>query len=184
MVVREYGAVEGGKQTLARLAAHIAGDFLISRLVAAPREKVWRCWTEPERLAAWFGPRGFETVTAKLDFRPGGIYHYCMRGNGVDIWGKWTFREIDPPGRLVFIDAFSDQDGGLGRHPLAPTWPAQMTTTVLLADFGPSTLITIQWSPFEANEAERRTFAEGMNSMKQGWSGTFERLNAYLNESC
>ena len=179
----EYGAVEGGKQTLSRLAAHIAEDFLISRLVDAPRDKIWRCWTEPERLAAWFGPKGFETITAKLDFRPDGVYHYCMRGNGVDMWGKWTFREIDAPGKLVFINAFSDKDGGLGRHPLAPTWPAQMVTTALFSDFGPKTLITVQWSPYEANEVERKTFSDGMASMNQGWSGTFERLDAYLEEN-
>lgn len=182
MVVREYGAIEGGKQTLSRLAAHVAGEFVISRLVDAPREKVWQCWTEPARLAAWFGPKGFETVTAKLDFRTGGIYHYCMRGNGVEMWGKWTFKEIDAPARLVFIDAFSDKDQGLGRHPMAPTWPAQMMTTVLLADFGPKTLITIQWSPYESSAAEQQTFAEGMASMHQGWSGTFERLDTYLKE--
>jgi hypothetical protein len=58
-----------------------------------------------------------------------------------------------------------------------------MTTTVLLSDFGPKTLITIQWSPYEANEAERNTFADGTASMRQGWSGTFERLDAYLRES-
>ena len=58
-----------------------------------------------------------------------------------------------------------------------------MMTTVLLADFGPKTLITIQWSPFEANEAERKTFSDGMASMNQGWSGTFERLDAYLKEN-
>ena len=92
----------------------------MARQVDAPREKVWKCWTEPERLAAWFGPKGFETITAKLDVRPGGVYHYCLRGNGVEMWGKWTFQEIDAPGRLVFLSAFSDKDGGLGRHPLAP----------------------------------------------------------------
>jgi uncharacterized protein YndB with AHSA1/START domain len=182
MVVREYGAIEGGKQTLSRLAAHVAGEFVISRLVDAPREKVWTCWTEPARLAAWFGPKGFETVTAKLDFRLGGLYHYCIRGNGVEMWGKWTFKEIDAPARLVFINAFSDKDQGLGRHPVAPTWPAQMMTTVLLSDFGPKTLITIQWSPYESSQAERQTFTEGMASMHQGWSGTFERLDTYLKE--
>ena len=107
----------------------------------------------------------------------------AVLGNGVDMWGKWTFKEIDAPGKLVFIDAFSDKDGGLGRHPLAPTWPAQMMTTVLFSDFGPKTLITIQWSPYEADEVERKTFSEGMVSMNQGWSGTFERLDAYLKES-
>ncbi len=157
-------------------------EIVITRLVDAPRETVWKCWTEPERLAAWFGPKGFATIAAKLDFRRGGFYHYCMRGNDVEMWGKWMFKEIDAPRKLVFIDAFSDQDGGLGRHPMAPTWPAQMMTTVLLSDFGPRTLITIQWSPYEADEVERRTFSEGMASMNQGWSGTFERLDVYLSE--
>jgi uncharacterized protein YndB with AHSA1/START domain len=143
---------------------------------------VWKCWTEPERLAAWFGPKGFETIAAKLDFRPGGIYHYGMRGHGIDMWGKWTFQEIEAPAKLVFIDAFSDKDGGLGRHPLAPAWPPRMMTTVLFSDFGPNTLITIQWSAYEANEVERKTFTEGMASMRQGWSGTFERLDAYLKQ--
>jgi hypothetical protein len=55
-------------------------------------------------------------------------------------------------------------------------------TTVQLLDFGPKTLITVLWSPYEANEAERQTFAEGMASMQQGWSGTFERLDTYLKE--
>jgi uncharacterized protein YndB with AHSA1/START domain len=55
-----------------------------------------------------------------------------------------------------------------------------MKTTVRFADFGPNTLITIQWSPYEATEIERQTFAEGMASMRQGWTGTFDRLDAYL----
>jgi uncharacterized protein YndB with AHSA1/START domain len=183
LVVREYGAIEGGKQTLSRLEAHIAGDFMTSRLVDAPRERVWKCWTEPEPLAAWFGPKGFETIAATLDFRPGGVYHYGIRGGGVDVWGTWTFKEIDAPAKLVFINAFSDKDGGLGRHPMAPTWPAQMMTTVVLADFGSKTLITIRWSPYDANEIERKTFTEGMAGMHQGWNGTFERLDTYLKES-
>ena len=181
-VVRDYGAVEGGKQTLARLAAHVQGEFVISRLVNAHRERVWKCWTEPARLAEWFGPKDFKTVTAHLDFRPDGVYHYCIRGKGVDMWGKWTFRTIDAPEKLVFIDAFSNKDGRLGRHPLAPTWPAQMLTTVLFADFGPKTLITIHWAPYEADAIERQTFADGTESMHQGWSGTFERLDAYLED--
>ena len=155
---------------------------MISRLIAAPREKVWHCWTEPERLAAWFGPKDFETICATLDFRPGGTYHYCIRGNGIEMWGKWTFREIDAPARLVFIDAFSDKDQGLGRHPFAPTWPAQMETTVLFADFGPKTLITLLWSPHKASEVEHKTFSDGTASMHQGWGGTFERLDAYLQQ--
>jgi uncharacterized protein YndB with AHSA1/START domain len=183
MVVREFGAIKGGEQTLSRLAAHIAEDFLVSRLVDAPRERVWKCWTEPEQLGAWFGPKGFETVKANLDFRPGGIYHYGIRGNGVEIWGKWTIKEIDAPEKLVFINAFSDKDGGIGRHPMSPMWPPQMMTTVVFSDFGPKTLITVHWSPYQATDVERKTFTDGRAGIYQGWGGTFDRLDDYLKEN-
>lgn len=182
LVVSEYGAVEGGRQTLARLAAHVEGAFVASRLVDAPRERVWRAWTEAGELGKWFGPKGFETFHSKLDFRVGGVYHYGIKGKGVEIWGKWTFREIEEPAKLHFIQAFSDKEGGLGAHPLAPTWPKQTLSTILFQDFGPKTLVTVYWAPYEATEVERRTFLDGMAGMNQGWSGTFERLDEYLQE--
>ena len=100
-VVKTYNAIEGGNQTLSRMAAHIAGNFVASRLVDAPRERVWRAWTEPSELRQWFGPKDFETFHAKLDFRPGGTYHYGIKGNGVEMWGKWTIRVIEKPSKLV-----------------------------------------------------------------------------------
>jgi uncharacterized protein YndB with AHSA1/START domain len=183
MVVREFGAIEGGQQTLTRLAGHVEGHFIISRLVDAPRDKIWRCWTEQERLAQWFGPKGFETVSAKLDFRPAGTYHFCMRGHGIEMWSTWTFREIEAPGRMVWIGAFSDKDGGLGRHPMAPEWPSQMLNTLTLLDFGPKTLITIDSAPYESTDAECKVFSDGRPSMQGGWGGTFDRLDAYLKNS-
>jgi len=181
-VVKVYRAVEGGHQTLSRLDAHVRGNFVMSRLVDAPRERVWKAWTDPAELAKWFGPKGFETFHAQLDLRPGGTYHYGIKGNGVEMWGKWTFREIERPAKLHFVQAFSDKDGGLGVHPLAPTWPKQTLSTILFQDFGPKTLITVYWAPFEASEVELKTFRDGMAGMNQGWSGTWERLDAYLKE--
>jgi uncharacterized protein YndB with AHSA1/START domain len=180
MVVKQYNAIEGGQQTLSRLAAHCEGAFVISRLVEAPRERVWRAWTEPSELGLWFGPKGFETIYSKLDFRPGGTYHYGIKGNGMEIWGKWTIKEIDKPAKLHFVQAFSNREGGLGSHPLAPTWPKQTLSTIFLQDFGPRTLITVYWAPYEASEVEIKTFRDNIASMNQGWAGTWERLDAYL----
>jgi uncharacterized protein YndB with AHSA1/START domain len=181
--VEEYGAIEGGKQTLARLAAHVGGEFVISRLMNATRERVWKAWTDPAELGKWFGPKGFETIHAKLDFRPGGTYHYGIKGNGVEMWGKWSFREIDRPAKLLFVQSFSDRDGGLGVHPLAPTWPKQTLSTILFQDFGPRTLVTVYWAPLDATEAEIKMFRDSMAGMNEGWGGTFERLDAHLAES-
>jgi uncharacterized protein YndB with AHSA1/START domain len=155
--------------------------FVISREFDAPRERVWQAWTEPERLQQWFSPKGFGVIAAKLDLRPGGTYHYGMRmPDGREMWGKWLFREIARPERLVFVDAFSDPQGGLTRHPFAPDWPAQMLSTITFAAKGRATLLTIEWAPIEASEAELKTFDTGRSSMKQGWGGTLDHLTGYL----
>jgi uncharacterized protein YndB with AHSA1/START domain len=63
--------------------------FITSRTFDAPRELVWKAWTERERLMQWFGPKGFTISTAKLDFRPGGVFLYSMRTpDGKDMWGQ------------------------------------------------------------------------------------------------
>lgn len=179
-VVREHNAIEGGRQTLSRLNAHVTGQFVIFRLVDAPRERVWRAWTDEKQLAAWMGPQGAETGYSKLDFRVGGSWHYSMKSGGVEMWGLATYKEIEKPAKLVYVQQFSDKDRGLGAHPLAPAWPKRMLTTVLFQDFGPKTLISLYWAPLDATEAENKTFDAGRGGMTQGWGGSFERLDAYL----
>jgi uncharacterized protein YndB with AHSA1/START domain len=158
--------------------------FVISRVFDAPRERVWAAWTEVERLKQWFSPKGFTVLTAKMDFRVGGTYHSGLRmPDGKEMWGKWTFREIKAPERLVWINAFSDKDGGLGVHPLNPDWPRQMLTTVSLEAQGAKTQVTIEWIPVEGStEVERKTFDGGRQSMTMGWTGTLEQLTAYLDQ--
>lgn len=179
--VKVYRAVEGGRQNLERLGEHLAGAFVLSRLFDAPLDRVYRAWTEPERLAAWFGPKGFETVTAKLDFRPGGTYLYAIRSpDGKVLWGKWAFREIVPRERLVFVSGFSDEKGGVTRHPLSPDWPLQLLSTILFQDLGGKTLVTVKWVPLEPTAVEAKAFAGGFDSMRGGWGGTMDRCEGYL----
>jgi uncharacterized protein YndB with AHSA1/START domain len=155
--------------------------FLISREFDAPRARVWQAWTEVERLQQWMSPKGMTVIAAKLDLRPGGSYHYGMRmADGREMWGKWLIREVKRPERLVFVNTFSDAQGGLTRHPFAPDWPAQMLSTITFAEKGKGTLLTIQWEPVEASAAELRTFDTGRSSMNQGWTGTLEQLTNHL----
>jgi uncharacterized protein YndB with AHSA1/START domain len=181
-VVREFGAIEGGHQTLSRLDAHCTGQFTIFRLIGAPRERVWRAWTDEKELAAWMGPQGAETGYTKLDLRVGGTYHYSMKTGGVELWGLATYKEIEKPEKLVYVQQFSDKDRGLGVHPMAPTWPKRMLTTVHFQDFGPKTLISLYWRPIDPSETETQTFLGAMDGMKGGWGGSFDRLDAFLNE--
>ena len=114
------------QQTLDRLGELVANaeGFSISRTFDAPRDLMWRAWTEPDRMAQWFGPKGVKVVHSENDLRPGGVYHYAMRNpDGQDMWGKWVYREVLAPQRLIFVSSFSDPNGGLTRHPMAPDWP-------------------------------------------------------------
>jgi uncharacterized protein YndB with AHSA1/START domain len=160
----------------------VTAPFVISRVVNAPREQVWKAWTEVERLRQWWGPKGFTVSHCKVDLRPGGLTHYCLRTpDGNEMWGKFVYREIVKPERLVWINSFSDKDGGTTVHPMSPGWPREMHTLVTFEEQGAGTKVTVQWVPIEGSSAtERKTFDEGRGSMNQGWSGTFGQFEAYL----
>jgi uncharacterized protein YndB with AHSA1/START domain len=157
-------------------------DFVLSRVLDAPRDLVWKCFTDPEHMKHWWGPKGVTVVASKMDLRPGGTYHYGMKvPDGPVMWGKFVYREITPPEKLVFINSFSDEKGGLTRHPMAPTWPMEMLSVFTFEEQpGGKTKFTIRWSPHNATEEEHKTFEAGHASMNQGWSGTMEQLEAYL----
>ncbi len=157
-------------------------EFVISRVFGAPRPLVYACFTEPERMQYWWGPKGVTIVKSAMDLRVGGTYHYGMTTpDGHVMWGKFVYREIVPPERLVFINSFSDEKGGLTRHPMSPDWPLEMLSIFLFEDMGGGkTKFTVKWSPHNATEAERAVFAAGHASMKGGWTGTLDQLEAYL----
>jgi uncharacterized protein YndB with AHSA1/START domain len=101
--------------------------------------------------------------------------------SGRVMWAKFVYREVNPPERLVWIHSFSDEAGGLTRHPLSPTWPLQLLSTVTFEALpGNKTKVTIRWSPTNATPEEQKTFDDGRASMQQGWSGTLDELAAYL----
>src|SRR4051812_13099739 len=87
-------------------------ELTITRLLDAPRALVFAAWTEPARLAEWFGPRGFSIPSFEMDLRAGGAYRFCMRSPaGVDHWVRGVYREVVPPERLSFTWVREDADG-------------------------------------------------------------------------
>lgn len=155
--------------------------FEMTRTFDAPRELVWQAWTERDRLMQWFGPVGCKLTVAELDLRPGGTFHYCMHTpDGNEMWGKFVYREIVPPERIVLVNSFSDKDGNLTRHPLSPTWPLEMLSTTTFSEADGKTTLTVQWEPLNATEEERNTYNTSFDGMRQGMGGTFDQLAAYL----
>jgi uncharacterized protein YndB with AHSA1/START domain len=185
-VIKEFGAIEGGKQTLMRLSEHLAAmlsrPFIISREFDAPRDLMWRVWTEREHFAQWFGPKGGTVAIAKMNFVPGGMLHYSIRTpDGKEMWGKAVYREIAPPGKIVWVNSFSDKDEGTTRHPLTTDlWPLQLLTEVTFSERNGKTIVTVKWLPLDASAEERKVFDSHRDSMNQGWGGTLDQLTAHL----
>ena len=155
--------------------------FTLSRTFGATQAQLFAAFTEPELMKHWWAPKGVDIVKATMDLRPGGSYHYCMRPpQGPDMWGKFAFLEVEAPRRLVFLNSFSDADGGLSRHPMAPTWPAQMHSVFLFEPAADGAQFTMEWSPHEGSVEETATFNAGRDGMKAGWTGTLNQLDAWL----
>lgn len=168
-VVKKYGAIEGADQTLGRLKEHLpqmaAGrDLVITREFDAPRELVFKAWSEVERLRRWWGPDGFTNPVCEVDLRPGGAIRIDMRGPDGTVYPMTgTFHEIAAPQRLVFTSAALDEKG----MPLF-----EVLNTVIFDEQGGKTKITLHASVTKATAEAVRYLA----GMEQGWSQSLGRL--------
>jgi uncharacterized protein YndB with AHSA1/START domain len=166
----------------ANLAHAARADFVITRDFDAPRDLVWKAFTDAEHMKHWWGPKGFKVIAAKMDLRVGGMFHYGMTApDGSTMWGKFVFREIAPPERMVFVNSFSDEAGGTVRHSGHMDWPLEMLTTFTFDERpGGRTRLTTRMQALNATPAEQKTFDQNHDSMRQGWTGTLDSLDAFL----
>jgi uncharacterized protein YndB with AHSA1/START domain len=108
-------------------------ELVITRLFDAPREQVWKAWTEPERVKRWWGPKGFTSPVSRIDLRVGGAYLSCMRSpEGRDFWSTGIFREIVPLERIVCTDSFADEKGNVvpaTHYGMSPDFPLELQVT-------------------------------------------------------
>lgn len=156
--------------------------FLITRSFAARPETVFDAWTNPDQLSQWFSPAGFITQFKAADIRSGGRVHYSMSGpDGMKIWGKAHYKDVSRPNFLSYVQSFSDEAGGAGEHPAAPTWPKEMLTEIRFEEAaGGHTILTLMWTPQQPSELETKTFHEGREGMVSGWNGSFAKLDEFL----
>lgn len=156
--------------------------FVISRVFNAPRELVWKAWTVPDRIIAWLGPKGAAPARIiRHELLEGGVFLSAMKTpDGSEICGKFVYCEVTPISRLVWVHSFADPNGVIVRHPMSPTWPMEILTTVTFVDLGDKTQVTLDWVPLNADEVEHKTFTDGKPSMHGGWTGSFDQLAEYL----
>jgi uncharacterized protein YndB with AHSA1/START domain len=140
--------------------------MIITRVIDAPRELVFKAWTDPKHVAEWWGPNGFTTTTHEMDVRPGGVWRFIMHGpDGVDYDNKIVYIEIVKPERLVYSHG-SDDEGESG----------QFETTVTFAEQGRKTKVTMR-ALFASVEDYEKTKEFGA---VEGGNQTLARLEAHL----
>jgi uncharacterized protein YndB with AHSA1/START domain len=141
-------------------------EMTYARVFEAPRELVWKAWTEPEQLALWWGPRGISTPleTIEVDLRPGGAFRLTMvaDADGTEFPTEMEFREVVEPERLVF--AWEAQRGlGAGQ------------VTVTFTDLGDTTEVTSRYDGFTTDEIAADS--------EVGWNQQLDRLAELLSKS-
>ena len=158
--------------------------FTLSRDFNAARPVLFSCFAGAGRLAQWWGPKGVTIVKPSLDFRPGGLFHYGMewvKGRPI-MWGRFIYREIVQPERIVFLNSFSDEQAGLVRAPFFDgKWPLEVLTIFEFEELGDNrSRFTLTWTPENATTEERATFTSNFASAGDGWSGSLEKLENFL----
>ena len=146
---------------------------------------MFEMWTDPKHFSNWLPPTGFTMKFIRAEIKTGGSSFYCMSGAGdMKMYGKCNYKEITKPTRIVYTQMFCDENEKITRHPMSPTWPETMLTTVDLTEEGAEqTRVTITWEVFgEATSAERDTFNKAKAGMSQGWGGSFDKLEGYIGD--
>lgn len=162
-----------------KLITRVEGQELImERVFDAPRELVFKAFSEEEHLKQWWGPKGWSLTFCDIDFRPGGVWHYCMKcvdkdqGEfyGMESWGKAVYAEIIEGEKIVYTDHFSDAEGGINED-----MPAATITMTFLEHDGKTKLIN--HATYPTAEALQQVLDMGM---EEGTGLMFDCLDEHL----
>ena len=147
-------------------------ELVIIRVFDAPRQLVWKAWTEPEHFMRWWGPKDFTAPFCQMDLHVGGKYLNCMRSpDGKDYWSTGVYREIVPMERLVFTDSFADENGNVipaTHYGFGSDFPLEMLVTVTFEVEGDKTKVTLKHTGLPAGKIGEQTEA--------GWNESFDKL--------
>ena len=163
-----------------RVTKSVERELVIKKEFNAPREEVWRAWTDPEIMKRWWGPKSFTTLISTIDLRVGGKYVYCMRGAGPDgvvkdYWGTGIYKEIVPLEKIVCTDSFADEKGNVvpaTHYGMEGDWPLELQITVTFEEQEGKTRLTLRHAGIPAGRMSEMTEA--------GWNESFDKLAEVL----
>lgn len=164
-------------QFVSQAADAAGGMIVISRVFDAPRELVFEAWTNPEHLLRWFAPHRCTLHFARIDVRPGGGFHSCIRDAAFECWCVGEYQEIVRPERLVYTLAIADEHGNkvapstVGHD---PRWPAETVLSVTFEDHDGKTKLTLRQNVAESLAKQTGAYPS--------WLEMLERLDEVLHE--
>jgi uncharacterized protein YndB with AHSA1/START domain len=174
----QSGAEGGAREGIDRLVEHLQGiagggsfrpRLVLNRVFKAPRELVFRAWTDPQMLVRWWGPHGYTNIACESDPRPGGAFRILMRRpDGTDDPMTGTYTEFEPPSRLAMQTRALEDEGG---NPLL-----EVLYTALFAEDGNRTRLTMEAVVLKAEPG----WDEGLAGLTEAWAQTLERLDWIL----
>ncbi len=154
-------------------------EFILDRLFDAPRELVWRAWTEPELLARWYGP-GVDTVIHKFELEPEGVWLNEMKMNSGSNFQKMIFKEVSQPETLVWHHCSADADWNIAANPMMPDWPRILLTRVTFTEDSGQTNVRLSQTPLDATAAEIACFTKMKDGMSGGWGSGYVIIDDML----
>ena len=154
-------------------------EFVLDRTFAAPRELVWRAWTDPELLARWYGP-GVDTVIHKFELEPDGVWLNEMKMKNGSNYQKMVFQEVSKPKKLVWHHCSADAEWNIAANPMMPDWPRILLTTVTFEELGGQTQVRLSQIPLDATDAEIACFAKMKDGMSGGWGSGYAIIDEVL----
>lgn len=158
-------------------------EFVTSREFNTDIGTMWKMWTDPNYTMKWLAPKGTTTGKCEMDFRRDGTCHYSIIApDGSSSWGKNYYIDIVKNLRLIYVTTFSNVQGEITRHPMAPEWPCELLTTINFINISDlNTKIEIRWYPINAKPSEIKCFNEAHTGMMMGWNGSLDQLQVELN---
>ncbi|MCM3690833.1 SRPBCC domain-containing protein [Neobacillus niacini] len=153
----------------------------ITHTFNAPRELVFKAFTESDHLKNWWGPKGWTFEVFKSEFRPGGVFHYSQKpDDGNKMWVKFVYSDMITPEKIVYTSFFSDEEGTEVRAPFNVNWPMEILNTITFNENEGKTTLTMILVPVSPTQEEINTFEDSKEMVQEGHSGTLEQLDEYL----
>jgi len=147
-------------------------SLVITRLFDAPIDKVWKAWTDAEYAMKWWGPKGYTSPSAKIDFKVGGKYLLCMRSpEGKDFYSTGIYKEIIPLQRIVSTDCFADEKGNIvyaSYYGMGNDFPLELLLSVSFENLDGKTKLTLMHEGIQSGDISE--------DMIKGWNESLDKL--------